>query len=256
MKSRYFKGEKGDPMKVTVVGFWGGFPAVNEATSGYLFEQDGFRLLVDCGSGVLAQLQNYLTINELDAIILSHYHHDHVADIGPMQYARLVTSAIHNQHKELPIYGHSADKEGFAKLEHKGHTIAIEYNPDETIQIGPFSISFMKTKHPVVCYAMRITAGGQTVVFSADSSYLEEFIPFTQDADLFICECNLYADQDGSNMGHMNSTEVGKIAKAANVRELWLTHLPHYGKHEDLVNQASSQFNGLIKLAKSGLTWE
>lgn len=251
-----FKGEKGDPMKVTVVGYWGGFPAVNEATSGYLFEHDGFRLLVDCGSGVLAQLQNYLTIDELDAMIISHYHHDHIADIGPMQYARLVTSAIHNLHKELPIYGHTADKEGFSKLEHKGHTKAIAYNPDETIKIGPFSISFMKTKHPVVCYAMRITAGGQTVVFSADSSFLEEFIPFTRDADLFVCECNLYADQDGSNMGHMNSSEVGKIAKAANVRELWLTHLPHYGNHGDLVNQASAQFNGRIKLAKSGLTWE
>ena len=45
-------------MKMTVVGFWGGFPEAGEATSGYLFEHDGFLLLVDCGSGVLAQLQN------------------------------------------------------------------------------------------------------------------------------------------------------------------------------------------------------
>ncbi|WP_077617183.1 MBL fold metallo-hydrolase [Bacillus sinesaloumensis] len=243
-------------MKVTVVGFWGGFPGTNEATTGYLIEHDGFRLLVDCGSGVLAQLQNYISIDELDAIIVTHYHHDHIADIGPMQYARLVTNMIHNQQKELPIYGHTADKEGFSRLEHKGHTKAIPYNPEEKSRIGPFTISFMKTKHPVVCYAMRITAGGKTVVFSADSSYLKEFIPFTQDADLFICECNLYADQDGSKMGHMNSTEVGKIAAAANVKELWITHLPHYGNHQDLVEQASEQYDGQIKLANSGLIWE
>ena len=49
-------------MKMTVVGFWGGFPEAGEATSGYLFEHDGFRLLVDCGSGVLAQLQKYNTV--------------------------------------------------------------------------------------------------------------------------------------------------------------------------------------------------
>ncbi|WP_449539361.1 MBL fold metallo-hydrolase [Ferdinandcohnia sp. Marseille-Q9671] len=243
-------------MKVTVVGYWGGFPAANEATSGYLFEHEGFRLLVDCGSGVLSQLQNYISIDELDAIILTHYHHDHVADIGPLQYAVLVTSAIHNLHKELPIYGHTADQQGFSRLEHKGHTKAVAYNPEDEIEIGPFSISFLKTKHPVVCYAMRITAGGQTVVFSADSSYLQEFIAFTQDADLFICECNLYDDQDGSTMGHMTSTEAGMISRESNVKELWLTHLPHFGSHEDLVKQAAEKFNGPIKLAKSGLTWE
>ena len=78
-------------MKMTVVGFWGGFPEAGEATSGYLFEHDGFRLLVDCGSGVLAQLQKYITPSDIDAVVLSHYHHDHVADIGVLQYARLIT---------------------------------------------------------------------------------------------------------------------------------------------------------------------
>ncbi|MFT4414817.1 MBL fold metallo-hydrolase [Fredinandcohnia humi] len=243
-------------MKVTVIGYWGGFPAANEATSGYLFEHEGFHLLVDCGSGVLAQIQNYISVDKLDAIILSHYHHDHVADIGPMQYARLVTNAIHNQAKELPIYGHTADMEGFSKLEHKGQTKAIAYDPEKGCQIGPFSISFMKTKHPVVCYAMRITAGERTVVYTADSSYLQEFIPFTKDADLFICECNLYSEQDGSKMGHMTSEDAAKISTEARVKELWLTHLPHFGNHQDLLEQAKMKYNGQIQLAKLGLTWE
>lgn len=77
-------------MKLTVIGCYGGFPAAGEATSGYLFESNGFRLLVDCGSGVLSKLQQYIDIEELDAVLLSHYHHDHIADIGPLQYAKLV----------------------------------------------------------------------------------------------------------------------------------------------------------------------
>ncbi|MFS0865411.1 MBL fold metallo-hydrolase [Fredinandcohnia sp. 179-A 10B2 NHS] len=243
-------------MKVTVCGYWGGFPAANEATSGYLFEHDDYRLLVDCGSGVLAQLQNYISVDQLDALIVTHYHHDHVADIGPMQYARLVTSNIHNLDKVLPIYGHTDDQEGFSKLEHKGYTKSIPYNPEEEIKIGPFSIGFLKTNHPVVCYALRIKAGNQTVVFSADSSYMDEFIPFTSGADLFICECNLYANQDGSKMGHMTSTEAGKIATSAGVNELWLTHLPHFGSHQDLIEQAKQEYSGEIKLAKLGLIWE
>lgn len=86
-------------MKMTVVGFWGGFPEAGEATSGYLFEHDGFRLLVDCGSGVLAQLQKYITPSDIDAVVLSHYHHDHVADIGVLQYARLITSVTKGNYR-------------------------------------------------------------------------------------------------------------------------------------------------------------
>ncbi len=69
-------------MKVTVIGCCGGFPAANEATSGYLFQSGGYSLLVDCGSAVLSKLFAYVPAEELDAVILSHYHHDHIADIG------------------------------------------------------------------------------------------------------------------------------------------------------------------------------
>lgn len=91
-------------MKWTVIGYWGGYPGEKEATSGYLLEHDGYRLLVDCGSGVLAQLQSFISVRDIDAVILSHYHHDHVADIGPLQFARLIESMTNGVLPELPIY--------------------------------------------------------------------------------------------------------------------------------------------------------
>lgn len=69
-------------MKVTVIGCYGGFPTANEATSGYLFQSGDFSLLVDCGSAVLSKLFGYVPAEKLDAVVLSHYHHDHIADIG------------------------------------------------------------------------------------------------------------------------------------------------------------------------------
>ncbi len=45
---------------------------------------------MDCGSAVLSQLQTYITPEELDAVILSHYHADHMADIGVLQHALLI----------------------------------------------------------------------------------------------------------------------------------------------------------------------
>lgn len=242
-------------MKITVVGFWGGFPAVNEASSGYLIESEGFRLLVDCGSAVLSQMQNYIKPEELDAVVLSHYHHDHVADIGPLQFARLIASYLKKTDRVLPIYGHAFDQSEFAGLTYKDVTKGIAYNPNQPIQLGPFTIGFLKTKHPVPCFAMKISDGASTVVYTADSSYLEEFIPFSQNADLLICECNFYGEMDGSGAGHMNSYDAANIANRACVKELMLTHLPHFGNHQDLLAEAQSIYKGPVRLAASGLEW-
>lgn len=242
-------------MKLKVIGYWGGFPAVNEATSGYLLESNGCRLLVDCGSAVLSKLQETIEIDELDAVILSHYHHDHIADIGPLQYASYVSSIIKGTKKTLPIYAHSLDADAFKKLTYKEATKGIEYDPSHSLKIGPFTITFLRTIHPAACFAMRITDEQSTIIYTADSSFQEAFIPFSAGADLLIAESSLYSSQDGTNAGHMNSKEAALIAKGAGVKQLLLTHLPHFGEHENLVKEAKEQFRGQIVLASSGYEW-
>src|SRR5690625_7537103 len=97
-------------MKLTVIGCWGGYPAPGEATSAYLIEKDDFSLLVDAGSGSLAQLQHYKNVMEIDAIIVTHYHQDHIADIGVIQYAWLTQSFVNESDEMITINGHIHDK--------------------------------------------------------------------------------------------------------------------------------------------------
>ncbi|MBM7659858.1 ribonuclease BN (tRNA processing enzyme) [Bacillus mesophilus] len=243
-------------MKLTVIGYWGGYPAKNEATSGYLFEDEDFKLLVDCGSGVISQLQNYINPENLDAVILSHYHHDHVCDLGTLQYARLIKGYLGENLPSLPVYGHQEDEPNFANLTYKEITTGVVYNPTETIQVGPFRISFLKTKHPAPCYAMRIETINAKVTYTADTSFFDEMISFAKDSDLLICECNLYKGMDGQGSGHMTSTDAGKLAMEAQVGEMLLTHLPHFGTHSDLIQEAKEQYMGKIELAKSGWNWK
>ena len=74
-------------MKLTILGKYGPYPAAGGACSGYLIEQGGNHVLIDCGSGVLSRLQQVCKIHDLSAIVLSHLHSDHMADMLVLRYA-------------------------------------------------------------------------------------------------------------------------------------------------------------------------
>ncbi len=241
-------------MKLTVIGFWGGYPKKNGASSGYLLEHDGFQLLIDCGSGVLSKLQNIIQPEELDAVLISHYHPDHIADIGVLQHARLIQGFLGEKPAALPIYGHQFDEVEFSRLTYKEITRGIAYNPDIPLTVGPFQVTFLKTDHPVTCYAMRVEAEGKSLVYTADGSFKDEFIEFSKGANLLLCECNFFGHQNGKSAGHMNSIEAGQFANLAAVDQLVLTHLPQYGELSELLREASTEFTGIIKLADEFLT--
>ncbi|MEQ6377216.1 MBL fold metallo-hydrolase [Bacillaceae bacterium S4-13-56] len=242
-------------MRVKVIGYWGGFPKAEGATSCYLIEENSFKLLVDCGSGALSRLSRHLDPYELDAVILSHYHQDHIADIGVLQYTFLVQNQIQNKERVLPIYGHEEEKDKFESLHHM-FTKGISYNPTQPLNIGPFEIQFLKTLHPVPCYGMRIESRTGAIVYTADTSFSNQWIDFSKDANLLITDCNFYHGMNGEQAGHMTSTEGAEIAKNAKVEELWLSHLPHFGEHEQLLEEASKEFNGEIRIAEEGLSRE
>lgn len=236
-------------MKFTVIGHWGGYPKANEASSGYLLEHEGYQLLIDCGSAVLSKLQAILQPEDLNGVILSHYHPDHTADIGVLQHARLIQGFLGKQMECLPIYGHSLDEIEFPKLTYKNITKGIAYDPSQALIIGPFRVQFLLTDHPVPCYAMRFEAGGKSIVYTADTSFKEEFVSFSKEADLLVCECNFYGNQNGKNAGHMTSFDAGTLANKANAGQLLLTHLPHYGELNQLREEAATIYNGPISLA-------
>jgi len=68
-------------MKLTVLGCSGSYPGPGGAASGYLVEADGTRIWLDAGSGTLANLQRHIGLDAVDAVVLSHEHPDHWADI-------------------------------------------------------------------------------------------------------------------------------------------------------------------------------
>lgn len=240
-------------MQITILGYWGAYPAAGEATSGYLLRDDSTNILIDCGSAVLSELQKHIELSKLDAVIISHYHADHIADIHCLQYAVMLETLQHKRKKTLPFYAYSQDSR-FESLTFEDYTEGIAIREESEISIGEFNFTFIETIHPETCLAVKITHSGKTVVYTADTEYFDKLADFSKYSDVLICESSLYREYEGKVQGHLSGIQAGKLAEKANAGRLILTHLPHYGNHQNLIKEAKEYYNGHVQLAQTGLT--
>ena len=236
-------------MRIIPIGIWGGYPKAKGANSSFLVIEDGFHLLIDCGSGVLASFQQIIPIQSLDAVIITHYHHDHVADVGVLKYAKLVQNQLHKR-KSINVYAHNKDKRfnDWKSSEDIQFQVITEGKQQK---IGPFTVRTAVTNHPAYCLAIQLENNeGKIVTFTSDTAWKDELVSFASESDLLVSEANLYEYLEGKIPGHLSGREAGILARKANVKQLLLTHLPHFGDVEDLVKEAQSEFDGSVSLAK------
>lgn len=242
-------------MKLTALGVWGGYPTRDAGTTSYLLQsEEGFNLLLDAGSRAVTELEHELSPNDLDAIILSHYHEDHIADLGALrQYRQLQTV----KPGILPIYGHQENEYEFSKLSLENVSEGIAYDVENGTSVGPFDIQFLKTVHPVICYAMRIVerATGQVLVYTGDTGYFAGLVDFSKDADILLADVYFFKDK-AKMPNHLSSVEAGEIAAQAKVKKLILTHLPQVGDLQVLREEAQEVAGNIpVDLAQPHMKW-
>lgn len=248
-------------MKLTALGVWGGYPYQDAGTTSYLLTSNsGFNLMIDAGSRAVTELEHEVSPLCIDAVIVSHYHQDHIADLGVLrQYRQLWPKTDPDWDSAiLKIYGHNEDAHEFQNLTLDGVSEGIAYDVTGVQKIGPFDITFTKTVHPIICYAMRITERktGQTLVFTGDTGWFNGLVDFSRGADMLLADVYFFSDK--SNMpNHLSSLEAGHIAREAQVKQLVLTHLPQFGDLEQLRQEAADAAQGVpTDLATPHKTWD
>jgi len=236
-------------MNITVIGCWGAYPEKNEATSGYLVECEGTKILLDCGSGVLSRLQNHCLLEELDAVVLTHTHADHIADIYSLEFAILILMQIGKRSKPLDVYVNEEEL-GSLAFEYPNYVQVHPIRAGEELKIGHVRLQFSENVHDVPCLAVKLTSqDGKTLVYSGDTGYCQALIDLSRSADVLIIESSFYDAQAGKMDGHLTAGEAGRIAALAGVGQTVLTHFPHYGDLNQLVMEASMHYKGQIRLA-------
>ena len=82
-------------MRITVLGKSPAWQDADGACSGYLVEEHGTCLLLDCGNGVFSKLRRFVDYVDVDAVVISHLHADHILDLVP--FASALTYAPRQQ---------------------------------------------------------------------------------------------------------------------------------------------------------------
>lgn len=240
-------------MDLTILGASGSYPSAESPCSGYLLSEDGYNVWMDAGNGTLVELQKHIAIRDVDAIILSHVHPDHCADIYPFFFAIMHPAP----ETPLPVFTPPGVRE---RLEALIGTESIErwrtfldwreLTPGDVDETGPVRLEAFDAAHSVANTTLRIGAGGRTLCFSGDTGPNEHLARAARGADLFLCEASWSQDDVGvMEPIHLTAREAGTAAHEAGVDRLLLTHMWATNPRETMRAQAAETFTGSIELA-------
>lgn len=249
-----------------VVGSSSSIPRPARASSCYLVRSKAVAFALDFGSGAFASLRRYADYTGVDAIVISHMHADHFLDLVPLRYALKYGPA--RARRPLPVF---LPPSGLEMLRALVSSFAREtsaqffapvielraYDPSATLTLGDCTLSFTRTVHPIETYAMRIENGASVLAYSADTAPSDAVVGLARAADLFICEATLgVAGTDAEPRMHSTAVEASKMAHAANVKHLTLSHYGSECDPEAMLEAAKGAFHGKITVADDGLEQE
>lgn len=241
-------------MRVTILGSGSAIPDGRRVQSGYLVAADDTAILVDCGSGVMHRLaQTDRGIEGIDALLLSHLHLDHVADVLPLLTARWLLGA-----DPLPVIGPTGTQDLLETLRSLFPPLADELvldvreweDPEWTF--GPFVVRATRTAHSIPCFAYRVEAEGRTVTLSGDTEASEEVIAFADGSDLLIHDCSFPDGMDIAN--HTTPSALAHVLAGADIGRVLLSHRYPVtsGKEAAMCEAVGASFDGRVSTAEDG----
>lgn len=241
-------------MKLTVLGSAGTHCGPGRACSSYLVEAEGTRLLLDCGNGSQANLYQHADVADLDAILISHLHADHFADVYGLYYALRFHPG---GPASVPLIGPAGAEAFITQLlpEESAQTFSRHLptsvaQAGETLSIGALRVTLFASAHPLETLASRVEADGQVLAYSADSGPTEQLVACARDADLFVCDGSWLEPHEAHPRDlHMTGRQAGQQAAAAGAARLLITHVYPTIDPQDVVAEATEVFGGEVLAA-------
>lgn len=246
-------------MKLTVIGCSGSAPGPGTAASCYLVEAEGYRLVLDLGSGALAALQRAVRADEIDAIFLSHLHPDHCVDMASL--AVILRYGLPDVPTAIPVIAPPGSAEHLLDVYYPGSAPAtftglFEFQVPDEHQLGPFTVRTVPVPHPVPAFAVRVEAGGRSLVYSGDTAACPALVELARGADVLLCEAAWAGSPPPVPGIHLSGREAGEHAAQAGVGRLLITHVPAWESVDAAVAGARETYGGDVVGVAPGDTYD
>jgi ribonuclease BN (tRNA processing enzyme) len=238
-------------MRLTTLGGCGAWPTAGRACSGYLVEQDGFRVLIDPGYAVLPRLLEQVRAEALNAVLVTHGHPDHCADLNPLLRARAMSD---DPPAALPVYAPAGALDAVLALDRPGtvdDAIKLHsFDPGERFAAGPFEVCTWLLPHWVPNAGLRLEADGEILAYTGDCGPSPDLLPLAASADVFLAEATYPRRVPGDSVRYLSSArDAGRAAARADVKKLMLTHLWPGTSPSIAMEVAAKEFSGDISVA-------
>lgn len=260
-------------MRITVLGKSPSWQDADGACSGYLIEEEGYALLLDCGNGVFSKLRHYREYVDVDAVLISHLHADHFLDLVPFSYAlqyapRQQSTAVAgwpgtNTPARPRLYAPTGAGAMFRRLvacwgEHElvERAFALsEYDGPDELALGPLAVRFCEVPHYTRTFAAAIANGSGRLTYSADCAPNQQLIEFARGSDVLLIEATLTHPEPMGERGHLTPAEAGEHGRRAGARRLVLTHFSDELDPECAREEAAAAYGGPVELAHEGAVY-
>lgn len=269
-------------MHVTLLGTGTPGPYTDRAGPATLIQAGEQTLLIDAGRNVVVQLwQKRIPMREIDAVFLTHFHHDHInglADlwltgwlgtdygsrsiplllIGP-QGTQNVASGLemaYSRNNEIRILDENLSGDAASFTVQEFTTSGLIYEK-EGVTVRNFEVNHGELITPAVGY--RVDYAGLSVLISGDTTYDERLASAAEGVDLLVHEVMAWDDVAMRTVSaavqiaahHTSPEEAGRIFQMAAPKLAAYSHLVIRGvTDEEIMERTRTTYNGPLAVGK------
>lgn len=249
-------------MDFTFIGTGTAAPKADQRPSCVYFRTESLSGLLDLGAGAVHSMAGIgIDPMEIENVFFSHFHSDHISDLIMLLHSNNATPGKVRE-KPLNLYGPRGLKaltdailQLFPETVPESYGLFVnETGPDEVIRIGDARVSCCRTGHTDYSIGYRFELQDGTFVYTGDSAYSKTLAGFCRKTDILITECS-YTDECRT-CDHLCVSEVGRLAKEAETRQLIVVHRYPQTAGTDILQEIREFYAGPVCIPDDGDIYE
>jgi len=193
----------------------------------YLVRHGGDAVLLDLGQGAFANLAGLIEPSRLTGVVVSHLHPDHFVDLVPLRhYLRYEFEPP----RRVRVLGPAGLAERLDALHAQpgfaAAALDVEALAEGERRLGSLLVEARRVHHAGESFAFRLSLDGRSgLVYSGDCGLPDDLVPLLRPGDTLLAEATFGADDVAPGSNHLNAHDLGRLAAAAGVARLLITHV-------------------------------